>query len=241
MSILRTFLAGGATMACAIAAIAGLTGAKEPVHGQFDEITVGRINIVEPDGTKRLIISNRAQFPGAFERGKEIERPDRRTFAGMIFINEEGTENGGFLQKGSIGPDGRVSAGLSLTFDRFRQDQMLQLLQSESGGTATASIVINDVPSHTVTSSDDDAQFREEAAKLPPAERGAYWRRLAEAGRLGQGRIYLGTTRDRASSLVLNDPQGRPRMMLLVTAAGEPQIQMLDESGKVVKTVTSSN
>lgn len=228
-------------MACAIGAIASLTGAKAPVHGQFDEITVGRINVVEPDGTKRLIISNRAQFPGAFEEGKEIARPDRRNVAGMLFINEEGTENGGLIQKGAIGPNGRVSAGLSLTFDRFRQDQMLQLLQSENGANASASLVINDVPAYAVTSNEDQRRFTEEAAKLPAAERAAYWQRLAEAGRVGQGRIYLGTTRDRASSLVLNDAQGRPRMMLLVSAAGDPQIQMLDESGKVVKTVTPAN
>ena len=35
----------------------------------------------------------------------------------------------------------------------------------------TASIVINDVPAHTVTSNDDDSRFQEEAAKLPAAER----------------------------------------------------------------------
>jgi hypothetical protein len=90
-----------------------------------------------------------------------------------------------------------------------------------------------------VTSSADQRRFGEEAAKLPPAERAAYWKGLAEAGRVSQGRIYLGTTRDRASSLVLNDALGRPRMMLLVSAAGEPQIQMLDETGKVVKTVAA--
>ena len=241
MSSLRTFFAGGAAMACAIAAIAGLTGAKAPNHGQFDEITVGRINIVEPDGTKRLVISNRAQFPGEFDQGKENPRPDRTSFAGMIFINEEGTENGGFIQKGSIGPNGRVSGGLSLTFDRFRQDQMLQLKQVDNGDAASASITINDVPPYTVTTMEDQRQFGVEAAKLPPSEREAYWRRLAQAGRLGQSRIYLGTTRDKASSLVLNDAQGRPRMMLLVSAAGEPQIQMLDETGKVVKTVSAAN
>jgi hypothetical protein len=239
MSTMRTFFAGAAAMACAIGAIASLTGAKAPTHAQFDEITVGRINVVEPDGTRRLIISNRARFPGAFEEGKEIARPDRTAFAGMLFVNDEGTENGGLIQKGSIGPNGRVSAGLSLTFDRFRQDQMLQLLQSENGAGASASLVINDVPAYTVTSSADRRRFDEEAAKLPAAERGDYWKGLAEAGRLGQGRIYLGTTRDRASSLVLNDALGRPRMMLLVSAAGEPQIQMLDETGKVVKTVAA--
>ena len=68
------------------------------MKAHFDEITVGRINIAEPDGTKRLIISNKAQFPGAFEQGKEIARPDRASFAGMLFLDEEGNENGGLIQ-----------------------------------------------------------------------------------------------------------------------------------------------
>src|SRR5450830_1812866 len=107
MSQLKTFFGGATAMASALAAVVLLTGAREDRHAQFDEITVGRINIVEPDGTKRLVISNRAQFPGDLMQGKEGARPDRRSFAGMIFVNEEGTENGGFIQKGSISDDGK--------------------------------------------------------------------------------------------------------------------------------------
>ena len=59
MSQIRTFLTGAA----ALAAIVTLTGARTPArHETFDEITVGRINNVEPDGTKRIILSNKAQF-----------------------------------------------------------------------------------------------------------------------------------------------------------------------------------
>src|SRR5262249_41780317 len=156
---------------------------------QFDEITVGRINIVEPDGTKRLVISNRAQFPGDFMQGKEGERPDRRSFAGMVFVNEEGTENGGLIQKGSIGADGQIASGLSLTFDRFRQDQALQLLNTDSAFGQQTGVRINDVPFHERTSMADLSRFNDEASKLPAAEREAYWRKLTEAGRLSVNRI----------------------------------------------------
>jgi len=37
----------------------------------FDEITVRRINVVEPDGTLRMVISDHAKFPGIIIRGKE--------------------------------------------------------------------------------------------------------------------------------------------------------------------------
>ena len=239
MSQIRTFFAGATTMACGLAAVFLLTGAKEPPrHEHFDEITVGRINIVEPDGTKRIVISNRAQFPGDFMEGKEGARPDRLSFAGMLFINEEGTENGGLIQKGSIAADGKISSGLSLTFDRFRQDQALQLLNTDSATFQQTAIKINDVPYYKVTSMEDGRRLREEARKLPASEQQAYWQKLSEQGRLSNNRIWLGNTGDKGASLMLKDAQGRVRMMLAVSAEGKAEIQMLDEAGKVSKTIS---
>ncbi|VXB51202.1 hypothetical protein [Massilia sp. 9I] len=239
MSQLRTFFAGATTMAAALAAIMTLTGSADPGRrASFDEITVGRINIVEPDGTKRIVISNKAQFPGDFMQGKERARPDRSSFAGMIFINEEGTENGGFLQKGSIGADGKIASGLSLTFDRFRQDQALQLLTNDSAVHQQTAIKINDVPMYSTTAIADYARFRQEAGKLPEAEQRAYWDKLADEGRLSQNRIWLGNTIGKSSTLQLKDAKGRVRMMLMVTPEGKAEIQMLDEQGKVTKSIT---
>lgn len=229
-------------MAAALTAVVSFTGARAPVnHANFDEITVGRINIIEPDGTKRLIISNKAQFPGYFDQGKEIERPGRRDFAGVLFINEEGTENGGFLQKGSINNEGKISSGLSLTFDRFRQDQTLQLISNDSENSQRAAISINDRPQFKVASIEDQKIFNIEASKLPETERRAYWDKLSAQNRLAQNRIYLGTTGDRGSALVLRDANGKVRMKLQVSAEGKSEIQMLDENGKVEKTISPTN
>lgn len=242
MSQLRTFLAGATTMAAALAAIVALTGAKAPARiDSFDEITVGRINIVEPDGTRRIILSNKARFPGAYEQGKEIARPDRRSFAGMLFINEEGTENGGLIQKGGIGADRKIVSGLSLTFDRFRQDQALQLINNDSASHQMTGIRINDVPQFQTTSMEDIRRFSDESGKLADAEQGAYWKKLSDDGRLSQNRIWLGNTGDKGSALQLKDAKGRTRMMLLVAADGKAEIRMLDEQGKVSKSITPTS
>ncbi|MGO9401875.1 MAG: hypothetical protein ACLPVW_00230 [Terriglobales bacterium] len=63
---------------------------------KFKEIDVQRLNLVEPDGTVRMIISNRSQAPGIIIKGKEYPHPNRKT-AGMTFYNDEGTENGGLI------------------------------------------------------------------------------------------------------------------------------------------------
>ncbi|MCA1246825.1 hypothetical protein [Massilia sp. MS-15] len=239
MSHIRTFFAGATTMAALLAAITTLSGASDPARrASFDEITVGRINIVEPDGTRRIIISNKAQFPGDFQQGKERPRPDRNSFAGMLFINEEGTENGGLIQKGSIGADGKIDAGLALSFDRFRQDQALQLISTDGASHQMTAIRINDVPHYSLTSMADMTRFGAEAGKLPEAEQRAYWKKLAEEGRLSQNRIWLGNTGSKNSTLQLKDAKGRTRMMLMVSADGKAEIQMLDEQGKVSKSIT---
>jgi hypothetical protein len=86
---------------------------------EFDEITVRRIKVVEPDGTLRMVISNHDKFPGVIVRGKELG-PNRRPGAGILFLNNEGTENGGLIFGGHQDADGQVvDAGVSLSFDKY--------------------------------------------------------------------------------------------------------------------------
>src|SRR5215470_941403 len=61
----------------------------------FDEITVHRINVVESDGTMRLILTNTASSPGIYIKNKEYPHPHGRKGAGLLFFDEEGTEDGG--------------------------------------------------------------------------------------------------------------------------------------------------
>ena len=64
---------------------------------RFAEIDVERINVVEPDGKLRLVISNRARSIGPIYKGKPFGYPGG-TRPGLIFFNDEGTENGGLTR-----------------------------------------------------------------------------------------------------------------------------------------------
>ncbi len=213
-----------------------LMAAKSPPT-HFDEIDVGRINVREPDGTLRLVISNRAQFPGTPWKGGEVPRPDRKEFAGMLFVNDEGTENGGLIQKGLVGPDGKPSAGLSLTFDRFRQDQVIQLLHAEDGGRVRSMLAINDEADGTQLDLQQRAERMTSLRSLNPAARQAAIQAMRDQRQLPNNRVMLGTTADGASALSLADAQGRPRLLLLVTASGKPSVQLLDDKGKIEKMI----
>jgi hypothetical protein len=60
----------------------------------FDTITVQRINVVDSDGTTRLIIANGARLPGAIIHGKTYPRSIDNA-AGMLFLDTKGGETGG--------------------------------------------------------------------------------------------------------------------------------------------------
>src|SRR5689334_19601387 len=92
------------TTALAAFVLAGSVAAKPQ---SFDEIDVRRINVREPDGTLRLVISNRARLPGVIVAGKE-QPPVDRPQAGMLFYNDEGSENGGLVFSGHRNAKGEV-------------------------------------------------------------------------------------------------------------------------------------
>src|ERR1051325_1894620 len=109
----------------------------------FDEIRVQRINVVEPNGTLRLAISNHAKLPGMIVKGKET--PLARPQAGMIFYNEEGTENGGLIFGGRMNEKGEVvDAGGSLSFDKYGANQVVQLLGVEDSEDKLAGLAVTD-------------------------------------------------------------------------------------------------
>jgi hypothetical protein len=236
--VVGCFLASGGALAIS-AAVAlrapGPLASPGTPPSKLGELTVERLNVVEPDGTPRMIIASRARFPGMFVRGAHVPRPDRRSSAGILFVNDEGTENGGLIQSGKLDDNGKVAAGLSLTFDRFRQDQMLQLLLDEGDDGANAGVIISDRPSHRLFGIEEMMRLAEETRGLAPAERDAAVKRHDELGHFGRRRAYFGT-RQGSAKLVLNDLQGRPRLTLSVSPNGEPSIELLDETGRPVRT-----
>lgn len=113
-----------ATLALAVMFLGGAASRKLQV---FDEIQVHRIDVVEPDGTLRMVISNKVQLPGVIVKGKE-RPPSDRPQAGMLFYNEEGSETGGLIFGGHKNAAGQVENCCgSLSFDRYGASQIVQL------------------------------------------------------------------------------------------------------------------
>ncbi|MBM4187522.1 MAG: hypothetical protein FJ206_09440 [Gemmatimonadetes bacterium] len=92
---------------------------QPPQKAKFSEIDVERINIVEPNGHYRMVLSNRSRSIGPIAYGKPFGYPGG-TRPGIIFFNDEGTETGG-LTFGGKTENGRFQGSGHLSFDQYNQ------------------------------------------------------------------------------------------------------------------------
>jgi hypothetical protein len=183
-------------------------------------LTAQRINLVEPDGTPRIVLTAASQLPGIFVRAKEHPHPSRSGLAGLLFVNDEGTEVGGLLFNGARSDSGHES-GVHLSFDNFEQDQVI-VLQSYDGGPNARHAMLEFIDRPDWSVSDlIEAAGRGEGVELPADQRPVT-------------RMRLATEVDGSVGLALNDADGRPRIVLSVPATGEAAIQIRDESGDLI-------
>lgn len=207
---------------------------------RVEEITVERINVVERDGTLRLVISNRERSPAPVIRGKSFGFPGGNR-AGLIFYNEEGTEAGGLIASGRRLPNGSYYQGLSLTFDRFDQDQVVALQHNEEDGRLTSALSVFDRPAlsqdtvHAMRRAIDS--MPEGAAKHEALRR---WRERQGGMEYSAPRFFAGRTRSRASVVNLYDPTGRLRLRLSVDSLGAAGIEFLNDSGRVTRRIAGA-
>lgn len=211
---------------------------SDPKEVTFDTVNVQRLNVVEPDGKPRVVIANRARFPGLYWGGKEFKHHARDT-GGFLFFNDEGDEVGGMTFSSLNTPKGHVSSS-GIMFDQYKNDQTVGLTYDEQNGKRRAGLRVwergNADMTPAIVLSDRIAKARtpEEKAALE-----GELKNLVKNGDFGGGeRVFAG--KELGDSVVrLADKQGRPRLLLKVDDKGQPSVQFLSEDGKVLKTITS--
>jgi hypothetical protein len=208
---------------------------SQPKKEKFEEIDVQRINIVGKDGTLRMVITNKELSPQRLEHGVAYGRSGDRV--GLIFYNDEGTENGG-LTFGSFRQGGRLEAGGLLAFDQYDQDQTVALQYYEHDGRRRSGLGIAEYPSR-ITNRQREEEY-EQIKNLPdgPAKQEAM-RRLSELE--ARNRAYFGRDESGAAILRLADANGKPRLRLRVDAGGSARIEFLDENGKTIESLPESS
>jgi hypothetical protein len=202
---------------------------QAPVR-QVDEMTLQRLNIVDGNGTLRLVLAGKDRMHPGILDGKTIDRA--RPVAGLIFFNDEGDEVGGLTITGQE-RDGVRRASALLAFDQLKQDQTIAIAYSEANGQRSTGLTVWDRPDTRLSELIDklnaaqkltDPAARDKAiqaarASVPPSPR----------------RVFVGKNSDRSASIMLADGAGQPRLNLRVDAAGQASIEFLDAAGKVVQ------
>jgi hypothetical protein len=223
MRLLRIYAAAATAMLLVIAAAGFGRGSRTAV---FDEITVGKINVIDAEGRTRVLLAG--GYP-----------PRREDLAGLIFVNQEGVEAGGLVYTGTRDTTDGVQAGGILTFDQFDNDQILSLSYDQSGDQKRQGLTIQDRPD---TLSDRVlAAYRAIDAAGSPEERDSlveyHLSRIPQREFVSR-RLFVGRSWNRASLVTLSDPDGNPRLRLEVDSLGAASITFLDDAGDVVRTIT---
>jgi hypothetical protein len=219
---------GVLTAVFAASTISGCAAATR--KASFDEIDVQRINVIEPDGTPRLVISNMAKFPGSFFNGKEARRPDRST-TGLLFMNDEGTEMGGLIFDGAKSKDGRIESSGHLSFDQYDQDQLFAIDADQEGATKSTTLVISDRGNYSLHGALDEILRMK---SLPQEQRRAAMKEFAATHPGDHERVVLGRAPDKSAILRMKDAEGRDRIVMKVVSEGAAVLQFLDENGRVI-------
>lgn len=225
----RWMFAGNVTMFVALATmlVSGFARQPSPV------LTVERLNIVDSTGALTLVLANGARLPGGTFGGKEYPQSfsGRGRSAGMIFFNEVGDEVGGLIYEGAP-RDSSYRAFGHLSFDQWKQNQVVAVQYSDEGATRSAGLQVWDRP---IDAPLEDQFALAERMLATPAGRvrdSLNQERLRVRERVqGTRRVFVGS-RDRTAALELRDTSGQVRVRLFVDSAGAAQLAFFDSGGR---------
>jgi hypothetical protein len=200
------------TAAVTVLFTSGFSSTEAGGSQRFDTLTVQRINIVEPDGTLRMVLANNRRIPNIIIHGREYPDFNGRkasTAAGILFYDAQATESGGLTFGGRKDANGAISRFGHLSFDRYDQDQMFSIDATDDGTTHASSIRMIDQPNWPIQELLD---LLERIQTLPPDQQQAEIAKFLETHPLGAG----------TRTILANDQQ-----------AGNPSLKFLDENGNV--------
>jgi hypothetical protein len=216
---------------CALVFLSLSAFTRQQTTQKLDELTVERLNVVDANGTLRLVLANKDRMhPGVLD-GVTIDRP--RPVAGMIFFNDEGDEVGGLVFTGT--DDGGRRANALLAFDQLKQDQTVGISYNEADGKRSAGLSVWDRSEQPLS---DLIRALNAANALPPGpEREQAVQAARAAAPQGPRRVFVGKDTEKTATVSLSDANGAPRLVLKVDAEGAASIEFLDGEGRTVQRI----
>lgn len=196
----------------------------------LDELTVKRINIVDETGKNlRMVISNESRQHSGIINGEKI--PERQRQSGMIFFNSFGDECGGLIYDGNS-----TDAGLVLSIDKYRDDQIMQLQYMEDTKTSERKYGLQlwDYPKEN-SYSERIRKFSEIDKMQSNNERNQAYKKMRLDSLLMEERLFIGKDFNQYVGLFIKDRNGKPRIKIYIDENDNPKLEFLDNEGKIIK------
>lgn len=220
------FYSGFLTMALLCTIIYVLSRDREK---SFKEISVERINVVESNGDLKLVISNSERQHQGIVNGKSL--PKRKRQAGLIFFNSVGDECGGLIYDGND-----KEAGLVLSVDKYRDDQVMQLqyIENTEKNARKYGMQFWDYPKEDAY--DERIKAFENYQKITDdKEKTEAYLKMKQEGLLPEDRMFVGKNMNEDLGLFINDKKGKPRIKIYIDSKNNPKIELLNEQGNIIK------
>lgn len=184
---------------------------------RIKSIDVENLNIVDKDGNVKFTLFSKGNVPPPLMNGKDILPGHRQgdPISGIMFYNGEGDECGGLVFGSEKKDNGEYYSGLSLTFDQYKQDQIVQMQVDDNNGEQTYGFYIYDRPDTPLP------EIIEQSMEGKNIEN-------------GHQRIFMGKNRNGDVSVRLSDSKGKERIRMVIDSSDIPRLEFLDEKGSVI-------
>ncbi|NME05325.1 MULTISPECIES: hypothetical protein [unclassified Psychrobacillus] len=204
------------------------------LHNQnerFSKIDTERLNIVDKSGKVRLSLFNDDNIPPAIMDGVDILPGHRKNdpISGLMFYNAEGDECGGLIYGNEVKENGDYSAFASLTFDQYKQDQVVQMRYVGENGNHNYGFAIFDRPNKNLGEMIKRTNQIEKSDLTTIEKEEAIEKEYAGSVQ----RAYMGKAENGDISVQLMDSKGNSRIRMVVDENDIPKLEFLDEKGKV--------
>ncbi|MBO6522345.1 MAG: hypothetical protein JJ971_00840 [Balneolaceae bacterium] len=210
----------------------------------FDILTAKRINIVNEDGTTVIAIANKQHIAPPVFNGTEypLELADGRKYmAGMIFFNQEGDEMGGLIFNSFKLPDGRIAGVGHLSFDRYKDNQVINLEYKENVNGVSSGLTFYDRPADgSFPKSLDLSKEYFFSGSLSEKRKQEIKDTLAtmKANKaFGLDRLFLGSQNE-IPQLSMKDTFGNERIRLFIDSTNTAKLLFFDKDGIIVQEIS---
>ncbi|MFC5528877.1 hypothetical protein [Cohnella yongneupensis] len=195
------------------------------------KINVEKLNVVDKDGNIKMTLFGEGNIPPAIMDGEDILPGHRQDepLSGVLFYNGEGDECGGLIFGSKRNESGEYHSGLSLTFDQYKQDQIIQVYVDDNNGDQNYGIQIYDRPNiplpevverfKNIQNITDESEKKEALEKLAKGQ---------------HQRIFMGKNLNGDIAVRLSDSNGKERIRMVIDKEDIPRMEFLDEQGNVI-------